>query len=142
VLLFGDGEMSWFALIDTQTGKETEIGGFPVVSPDGARFAVDPDDWDICTGTRRFGVWRLTRHLPVREWSAEQLACVDLKPWEVGQLEWRSRDTLAFTRLVHPADSLRRERREIDSVHSTLVRSGFSWILDASTRAAVARSSP
>jgi hypothetical protein len=136
------GESPTVLLMDARSGEQLEIPGVPIVSPDGARFAVTHGEQDICYSTHAFGIWRLTQHLPEREWSAESLVCEFPRGWEISRTEWHSADTVAFERRVHTADPVRERRGDSDVVPSTLVRTPTGWALDSASQVALTRPKP
>lgn len=115
-------------LVNVRNGDSIRVPGFPVPSPDGARFAAAPLGRDDCESDGTLEIWRLGDERPVREWSIVPDDCTDAG-WYPTELAWRARDTLDVGRATIPADPGRRERRERDSSRALVVRGPRGWSL-------------
>jgi hypothetical protein len=62
-------EGSAFFLIDTVTGRQTQLFGMPAFSPDGRRFLVAPFDLEHDTGPNHLEIWRRDGDGAVLEWA-------------------------------------------------------------------------
>jgi hypothetical protein len=125
-----EGRRAAAALINALTGDSVTVAGHPVISPDGARFAVAESDFNFCQRLTSLEVWRITGERPVREFTTVPFNCADTKGWGPSALEWRARDTLAFTRNAFPADSTRRANGDWDRTPAVLVRQATGWVID------------
>jgi hypothetical protein len=122
-------------LINAETGDSLVVHGVPLLSPDGARFAA-VEEPDACELPTQLEIWRVTGDRPVREYSLDSFDCMRSSGWGPSDAVWRSRDTLAILRNFLPADSLRRQNGERDTMRALLVRRAGAWALDttAATR--------
>jgi hypothetical protein len=129
------GEAGGYRLIDAVSGAQVEVPGYPIMSPDSARFATPHEERDVCWSTHQFSIWRFTRQVPEREWSAKALRCDGQPEWAVENPVWRSSDTLLFARMIYVQKTHQWQR---DSMPSFLVRTPAGWVLDSGTTAALA----
>jgi hypothetical protein len=118
-------------LISDITGEWLIVPGYPVISPERTRFAAAAASYETCEGTVQLDVWRVTDGLPVREFTIAPFDCTWDTGWWPGELVWRSPDTLSFPRISLPADTTRRQRRQLDTAPAILVRRAGAWSLDS-----------
>jgi hypothetical protein len=119
-------------LVNARTGDSVRVSGFPVPSPDGARFATVPLGRDDCKSESQLEIWRLAEDAPLREWSLVLDDCAGHGGYAT-DLAWRSPDTLTVLRERATADGPRRKRLERgarDTVRLLVVRGLRGWTLD------------
>jgi hypothetical protein len=129
------GPESWAVeLINARTGDSVVLHDRPLLSPDGARFALSRMDLETCEGGSVLDVWRITGDVPVREFTMEPYDCTRDRGWGASDLEWIARDTLGFLRNAVPRSAARRARAEYDTSRARLVRGSSGWVLDQRSR--------
>jgi len=58
-----------FVLIDDRSGRQTDLNGMPVFSPDGRKFLVTPYDLENGAGPNNMEIWRRDGEGAVLEWA-------------------------------------------------------------------------
>jgi hypothetical protein len=128
------GPGSWAVeLINARTGDSVVVADRPLLSPDGARFALARMDLETCEGGNVLEVWRITGDLPMREFTLEPYDCTQNKGWGASDLEWISRDTLGLLRNTH-WKAAQRARADYDTTSARLTRGASGWVLDRRSR--------
>ena len=126
-------------LIADDTGASIGVVGYPILSPDGLRFADDAADEETCEGTTALEVWRLVVGAPVREFTVAPFDCTRSVGWWPADVTWRSSDTVSFTRHVLATDSARHKDGEPDSTNALLIRRATGWALDCASTQSLPR---
>lgn len=127
-------------LIADDTGASIRVVGYPILSPDGRRFATSAASYETCEGTTALEVWRLVGGAPRREFTVTPFDCTrDIGWWSTDET-WRSPDTLSFIRHVLPTDSERHKAGTSDTTNALLVRRASGWALDSASAASLPRS--
>jgi hypothetical protein len=130
VLSVHANDSNWMELINALTGDSLAVNGQPIISPDGARFAVqDMSAFDTCEGSSALEVWGIIGDKPVKEFGVKPLTCGTLEGWGPSGLTWRSRDSISFLRNTAPKDSAQRARQETDTTRVLLVHRLAGWEL-------------
>jgi hypothetical protein len=120
-------EGSSFFLIDSATGRQTQLAGMPVFSPDGREFLVAPYDEENDAGPDNLEIWRRDGDGAVLEWAhtiAQEHADDPALPvpYQTRVEDW-SHDRIRLTLFIdHP------DRRQWSG---TLTRTADGWRLDA-----------
>jgi hypothetical protein len=128
------GPESWATeLINARTGDSVVVADRPLLSPDGARFALARMDLETCEGGNLLEVWRITGDVPVREFTLEPYDCTRDRGWGASDLEWISRDTLGLLRSTR-WKAAQRARADYDTTSARLVRGASGWELDRRSR--------
>jgi hypothetical protein len=128
------GPETWAVeLINARTGDSVVIADRPLLSPDGARFALAAMDLETCEGGNLLEVWRITGDVPVREYTLEPYDCTRNRGWGASDLEWIARDTLGLLRNTH-WKSASHAGAEYDTTSARLVRGASGWVLDRRSR--------
>jgi hypothetical protein len=127
-----DGRRAASVLLNALTGDSVTVARHPVISADGARFAVAATDFIFCQRSTTLEVWRITGDRPVREYTIVPFTCGATAGWGPSDVEWRARDTLAFTRnaLPLPSDSARRASGDWERTPGVLVHQASGWTMD------------
>jgi hypothetical protein len=125
-------ESAGVQLVNARTGDSVGVSGFPVPSPDGARFATAPLGRDDCESENDLELWRLADDKPAREWSLVLDDCTGTGGYAT-ELAWRSPDTLSLLRERTSVDGSHRARRERgaarDTVRVHVVHGPRGWTL-------------
>jgi hypothetical protein len=121
-------------LINARTGDSLAIADRPLLSPDGARFAVGVMDLETCENVNRIDIWRITGDVPVREYTVEPWDCTRNRGWGASELEWVARDTLTFLRNTIPRTAEQLARAGYDTSRARLVRGSSGWVLRQRSR--------
>jgi hypothetical protein len=130
------GPASWAVeLINARTGDSVVVADQPLLSPDGARFALARMDLESCDGQHGnlLEVWRITGDVPVREFTLAPYDCEKDKGWGASDLEWISRDTLGLVRNVHWKAGQHADA-DYDTSSARLTRGATGWVLDRHSR--------
>ena len=131
ILDVGHYESAGIELINAATGDSVLIGGPPILSPDGSRFATTSENAESCEATNQLDIWRITGDKPVREFELPPFDCTRAHSWWPSDITWHTQDTISFLRNSLPADSARRARGESDTARAVLVHRAAGWQLDA-----------
>lgn len=123
-------EAAGIELINAATGDSVLIGGPPILSPDGSRFATTSENAESCEATSQLDIWRITGDKPVREFELPPFDCTRTHSWWPSDITWRAPDTVTFLRNSLPADSARRARGESDTTRAVLVHRADGWLLE------------
>ncbi len=126
-------------LIADDSGDSVTVPGYPILSPDGLRFATSAASYETCEGTTVLEVWRLVGGAPLREFTVAPFDCMRDVGWWSTDETWRSRDTLSFIRHVLPTDSVRYKRGSSATTNALLVRRATDWALDSASASSVPR---
>ena len=120
-------------LINARTGDSVVVADRPLLSPDGARFALATMDLETCEGTNLLEVWRITGDRPVREFTLEPYDCTRNRGWGASDLEWIAADTLGFVRHSH-RKSRQADIADYDTASARLARGAAGWVMDGPSR--------
>lgn len=123
-------EAAGIELINAASGDSVLIGGPPILSPDGSRFATTSENAESCEATNQLDIWRITGDKPVREFELPPFDCTRTHSWWPSAISWRASDTVTFLRNSLPADSARRARSESDTTRAVLVHRAEGWFLE------------
>jgi hypothetical protein len=115
-------EGSEFLLIAEGTGDVTRLPDWPILSPDGDRFAVLSLDLVAGYGPNTLQLWAFEDGEPKREWETEP------SQWGPRDGRWLSPDTLRFVQHGF-CDQLGREGRGMCDRPAELFREGDTWHL-------------
>lgn len=126
-------------LIPDDSGASIRVVGYPILSPDGLRFATAAASYETCEGTTELEVWRLVGGAPLREFTVAPFDCTRDTGWWSTDETWRSPDTLSFVRHVLPTDSVRLKAGASTVTNALLVRRATGWTLDPASAANVPR---
>lgn len=126
-------------LVHEITGDSLMLASRPLLSPDGARFAVAADGFDTCEGTVVLEVWSLDTSMPTREFGVHPFDCGRDIGWWPTDVAWRGADTLTFVRHGFEAMVARTGNPAMQTNPAMLVRSPGGWALDSASAAAVVR---
>ena len=120
-------EGSSFFLIDSVTGRQTQLSGMPIFSPDGQEFLVAPYDEETDTGPDNLEIWRRDGDGAALEWAhtivqehAEDPALP--VPYQTKVADW-SRDRIRLTFFIDHPDK--------HQWSGGLTRTADGWRLDA-----------
>jgi hypothetical protein len=111
VVELGYPEGGAFMLVNARTGRETQLGGEPVVAPGGRRLVEASQADEGGRGPRQVSVWRLDADGPAREWT---FSPPETDPWDPADPVWTDASTVRFTKRV--ADPARLSLRETPMV--------------------------
>jgi hypothetical protein len=121
---FGGEHPPYYVLVDPHSGVDITLVGRPIVSPDGARFAVAISEWDCADSpNQRLAIWRFADRQPTQEWDIAPLRCEGNGTpagWAAVEPSWRTPDTLGFVRIEQPS-----QRRSA----ALAVRDSHAWRL-------------
>ena len=131
ILDVGHYESAGVELINAASGDSVYIGGAPILSPDGSRFATTSENAESCEATNQLDIWRITGDKPVREFELPPFDCTRPHSWWPSEIAWRGQDTITFLRNSLPADSARRTRGESDTTRAVLVHRAAGWTLES-----------
>lgn len=98
-------EGSEYLLVDTTTGERTRLPHWPLLGPDGQRFAVLSFDLEAGYGPNTIQIWELRSGTPSLEWSVEP------EDWGPAEGRWETASTLRVLRRGYCEDGgdLRRD---------------------------------
>ena len=111
-----------YLLVQDSTGAVTRLPSWPLLAPDGARFAVLSLDLVAGYGPNTLQIWSFDGGSPAREWETEP------SQWGPREGRWTSPDTLRFTQYGY-CDQLGGEGRGMCGRPAALHREGGSWHL-------------
>jgi hypothetical protein len=130
ILDVGHYESAGVELVNAASGDSVLVGGTPILSPDGSRFATTSENAESCEATNQLDIWRITGDKPVREFELPPFDCTRAHSWWPSDITWHGQDTLTFLRNTLPVDSARRARGESDTTRAVLVHRATEWSLD------------
>lgn len=123
-------ESSGVELINALSGDSLSLGGAPILSPDGSRFATTAENAESCEANDQLDIWRITGDKPVREFSLPSFQCTRPHSWWPSDVAWHTQDTVTFLRNSLPSDPARRARGEADTTRAVLVHDATGWQLE------------
>ncbi|HEY2066554.1 MAG TPA: hypothetical protein VGG84_11390 [Gemmatimonadaceae bacterium] len=135
ILDVGHYESAGVELVNAASGDSVFIGGAPILSPDGSRFATTSENAESCEATNQLDIWRITGDKPAREFELPPFDCTRAHSWWPSEITWRGQDTITFLRNSLPADSTRRAHGESDTTRAVLVHRATGWSLDSTVPA-------
>lgn len=131
ILDVGHYESAGVELVNAASGDSVFIGGPPILSPDGSRFATTSENAESCEATNQLDIWRITGDKPVREFELPPFDCTRAHSWWPSDITWHAQDTVTFLRNSLPVDAARRARGESDTTRAVLVHRAAGWSLES-----------
>jgi hypothetical protein len=123
-------------LVNETTGESLMLAGFPLLAPNGVRFAVEAEGFDTCEGTVALEVWSLDTYMPTREFGVHPFDCGRDRGWWPTDVTWRGVDTLTFVRHQFDPKVARSNNPAMQTSPAMLVRLPGGWTLDSASAAA------
>jgi hypothetical protein len=112
-----------YDLVDMKTGKLTNIGGDPLLSPDQQRIAVAHADIEAGYAPNVLSVYLITPTGLIREF--------DIRPseWGAEDLKWESNSTISFNRRYWKKDEIAKTKQSLQFQGSDVKKQG-KWKSD------------
>lgn len=112
-----------YRIIDDSTGDSTIVWGMPVLSPDGARFALTSMASEDGSDIGLIEVWKFAGRKPENEFSYD----TSNEVWDPSDAVWRDARTIEFVK-----NSRSDPREPYVRTIGHLVRTGTKWVIAAS----------